>query len=150
MAALYGLRLLCDSVKNSRILLQLDNTCAVADINKMGSTQSSDIMLYTRYSAVVDDHVVHEIQYWIISSNNWLSATHIPGVPNMEAGKKSRHQELRTEWILNRQDFEFIVEKLRFVSTVDLFASSIKIQLEEFISNRLDPKCIAMDSYTQS
>lgn len=61
MAALYGLRLLCDSVKNSRILLQLDNTCAVADINKMGSTQSSDIMLYTRYSAVVDDHVVHEI-----------------------------------------------------------------------------------------
>lgn len=68
----------------------------------------------------------------------------------MEAGKKSRHQELRAEWILNRQDFEFIVEKLRFVSTVDLFASSIKIQLEEFISNRLDPKCIAMDSYTQS
>ena len=68
----------------------------------------------------------------------------------MEAGKKSRHQELRTEWILNRKDFEFIVEKLRFVSTVDLFASSIKIQLEKFISNRLDPKCIAMDSYTQS
>ena len=68
----------------------------------------------------------------------------------MEAGKKSRQQELRTEWILNRQDFEFIVEKLEFVSTVDLFASSINIQLEKFISNRLGPKCIAMDSYTQS
>ena len=61
MAALYGLRLLCDSVKNSRILLQLDNTCAVADINKMGSTQSSDIMFYTRYSTVVYDDVIHEI-----------------------------------------------------------------------------------------
>lgn len=43
-AALYGLRSLCGSVKNSRILLQLDNTCAVADINKMGSTRSSDMM----------------------------------------------------------------------------------------------------------
>ena len=49
-AILYGLRSLCDSVKDSHILLQIDNTSAVAVINKMGSTQSSDM-----------DHVVHEI-----------------------------------------------------------------------------------------
>ena len=49
-AILYGLRSLCNSVKDSHILLQTDNTSAVAVINKMGSTQSSDM-----------DHVVHEI-----------------------------------------------------------------------------------------
>ena len=60
----------------------------------------------------------------------------------MEAGKESTQQESRTEWILNKQDFKFIVEKLGFVSKVDLFASRINIQLGKFMSNRLDPKCI--------
>ena len=55
-AALYGLRSLCDSVKGSHILLQLDNPSAVAAINKMDSTRSSHM-----------DHVVHQIWYWIIS-----------------------------------------------------------------------------------
>ena len=68
----------------------------------------------------------------------------------MEAGKESRQQELRTEWILNRQDFKFVVEKLGFVPTVDLFASRINIQLETFMSNRSDPKCIVVYSLTQS
>ena len=59
----------------------------------------------------------------MISKNNWLSKTHIPRVFNVEAGKESRQQELRTEWMLNRQDFKFVIEKLRFVSAVDLFPS---------------------------
>ena len=58
-AALYGLRSLCDSVQYSHVLLQLDNTSAVAALNKMGSTRSSDM-----------DHVVHEIWHWVISKNN--------------------------------------------------------------------------------
>ena len=49
-AALYGLRSLRDSVKDFYILLPPDNTSAVAAINKMGSTRSSDM-----------DDVVHEI-----------------------------------------------------------------------------------------
>ena len=53
--ALYGLRPLCDSVKDSHILLQLDSTSEVAAINKIGSTQSSDV-----------DHVAREIWHWVI------------------------------------------------------------------------------------
>ena len=85
-APLYGFRSLCDSVKDSHIALQLDNTNAVAAINKMGCTRSSDM-----------NHVVREISNWVISKNNWLSASHIPGVLSVEAGKESRQQELRTE-----------------------------------------------------
>ena len=43
----------------------------------------------------------------------------------MEADEESKQQELRTEWMLNRQDFKFVVEKLGFIPTVDLFASLI-------------------------
>ena len=49
------------------------------------------------------DHAVHEIWHWVISKNNWLSATHIPGFLNVEAGKEYRKEKLRTEWMLNRQ-----------------------------------------------
>ena len=113
------LKSLCDSVKDSHILLKLDNTSAVAAINKVDSTQSLDM-----------DHVVHKIWHWVISKNNWLSATHIAGVLNEEADEESRQQELRTEWVLNRQDFKFVVEKLGFIVTVDLFASYINPVLQ--------------------
>ena len=63
----------------------------------------------------------------------------------MEADKESRQQKLRTEWMLNRQDFKFVVEKLGFIPTVDLFASRINTQLEKFMSYRPGPKCIVAD-----
>ena len=68
----------------------------------------------------------------------------------MEADKESRQQELRTEWVLNRQDFKFAAEMLGFIPTVDLFASHINTQLEKFMSYRPDPKCIAVDSFAKS
>ena len=68
----------------------------------------------------------------------------------MKADKESRQQELRTEWMLRRQDFKSVVEKLRFIPTVDLFASRINTQLEKFMWHRPDHKCIAMDSFAQS
>ena len=39
-AALFGLQALCHNVYNTHILLKVDNTSAVASINKMGSTRS--------------------------------------------------------------------------------------------------------------
>ena len=105
----------------------------------MGSTGSSDI-----------HYAVLEIWHWVILKNNWLSATHIPSVLNVAAEKVSWQQELRTEWMLNTQDFNFAVEKLGFIPTVDLFASCIKTQLEKFMSYKPDPKCIAVDSFIQS
>ena len=71
------------------------------------------------------DHVVYKIWHSVILKNNWLSATHNPGVLNVEADEESRQQELKTEWMMNRQDFKFVVEKLGFTPTVDLFASRI-------------------------
>ena len=52
--------------------------------------------------------------------------------------------------MLNGKDLKFAVEKLGFVPTVDLFALHINTQLEKFMSYRPDPKCAAVDSFTQS
>ena len=104
----------------------------------MGSTRYIDM-----------HHVVHKIWHLGISENNLLSATHIPGALNVEEDKESRQQELRTEWMLNRQDFKFVAEKLGFVTTIDLFASRINTQLEKFMLYRPHRKCIAIDLVTQ-
>ena len=58
------------------------------------------------------DNEMHLILEFISTQNNWLTATHIPGVFNEDADRESRKQELRTEWMLNRRDFHYITEKL--------------------------------------
>ena len=68
----------------------------------------------------------------------------------MKADKESRQQELRTDWMLNRQDYKLVVEELVFILTVDLLASRINTQLENFMSYRPNPKCIAVKSFRQS
>ena len=75
-AALFGLQSLCKNTCNCHILIKVDNTAAVTSINKMGSIKSIEM-----------DRVVHEIWSWVISQNNWLTATHIPGILNTEADK---------------------------------------------------------------
>ena len=105
----------------------------------MGSTQSLDM-----------DHVVHKIWHWVISKNNWLSAIHIAGVLNEEADEESRQQELRTEWVLNRQDFKFVVEKLGFIITVNLFVSyinTLQFQLKAPLLNNFWIFCRSPLSY---
>ena len=43
------------------------------------------------------DNEVHLIWEFISTQNNWLTATHIPGVFNEDADRESRKEELRTE-----------------------------------------------------
>ena len=67
----------------------------------MGSVESIEI-----------DNEMHLILEFISTQNNWLTATHIPGVFNEDADREFRKQELRTEWMLNRRDFHYITKKL--------------------------------------
>ena len=117
MAALFGIRALCRHVFDKHILLKVDNTSAVSAINKMGSTRSLPM-----------DKIVHLIWEWAISRNNWITVTHIPGILNIEADKKSREAETRTEWMLNKQLYRKVLNELKVHPTVDLFASRINLQ----------------------
>ena len=138
-AVLFGLQTLCNSVTSSHILVQVDNTSAVSAINKMGSIRSLEM-----------DREVHKIWEWAQFNDNWVTATHIPGILNTEADKESRQQETRTEWMLNKTSFKNIQKELSFFPNIDLFASRLNKQVPCFISYRPDPECVAVDAFTQS
>ena len=88
----------------------------------------------------------HLIWAWAIERNTWLTATNIPGILNVEADEESRKTETRTEWMLDREVFKMIPTAFEFQPSVDLFASRINCQVQDFFSFRPDPDCIGVDA----
>ena len=124
-------------MSHTHILIQIDNTSAVAAVNKMGSTKSLD-----------NDKVACQIWEWAIHQGVWLTATHIPGILNEAADAESRKAEARTEWMLNKNDFKLIILQLQFTPILDLFASRLNAQLPSFVSYRPDPNSQAVNAFT--
>ena len=91
---------MCKNQFNRHILIQTHNASAVSAINKMGSVKSIGM-----------DKEVLLVWEFISTQNNWLTATHIPGVFNEDADRESRKQELRSEWMLNLREFHYITKK---------------------------------------
>jgi hypothetical protein len=96
-AAFLALQSFCSRTINKHVRLELDNTAAVAYVNNMGGNQSSEC-----------NAIVRQVWIWCIQKNIWVSATHIPGVTNVEADKRSRQFDDHTEWALNGQVFDRI------------------------------------------
>ena len=71
------------------------------------------------------DKVVQQSWYQAIHRNIWLTATHVSRKKNVEADKESRKQEQRTEWMLNKKDFDLMLHKLNSTPKIDLFASRL-------------------------
>ena len=80
MACSFGLSALLDDVQDSHVLM--DKTSTVQAVNKMGSMKSLDF-----------DTISKELWNWAIERNNFLSASHIPGMFNEEAGAESRRED---------------------------------------------------------
>ena len=80
-AVYFGLKSLCRALQETHIQILTDNTTAVHGINNMGSCKS-----------VSCDTEVRKIQDWTIERNNFLTATHIPGILNVEADAESEKQ----------------------------------------------------------
>ena len=83
------------------ILLKVDNTSAVSAINKMGSTRSISM-----------NDEVHLIWAWAIEKDTWLTATHIPGILNVEADEEFRKTETTNEWMLDREVFKILHRRI--------------------------------------
>ena len=118
---------MCNNFHNFHILIQTDNTSAVAAINKIGSTRSIDM-----------DQVVNLVWNFILKLVNWVTSTHIPGIFNGKADIESRKHATSTKWMINRKSFEKIIKCLNFKQNVDLFATRRNTQISHFISLRPD------------
>lgn len=113
----------------------MDNSTAVAYINKKGGTRSSQLAA-----------LALEIWAYCLSRHIWITAKHLPGQLNMEADYASRHFNNRTEWMLNHSIFQQITTRY-YTPQVDLFASRINNQLPLYVARYPDPGAVAVDAF---
>ena len=117
------------------VLVELDNSTAVAYLNKQGGTRSCRLCrLATLILLRCDDHGMT------------LRARHIPGVRNVIADALSRRGEIaQGEWNINRQVFLRLCN-LWGTPTVDLFATRYNFRLTLHISPVPDVRAMAVDA----
>ena len=126
-AVLLGLKSLCGALSEKHILVQSDNTTAVAYINAMGGIRS-----------IPCNEMAIMIWDWCLNHNIWLGATHIPGSKNIQADKESRVLKESTEWSLSQEVFNVIQERWGKFD-IDLFASRLNFKVPQYVSWRPDP-----------
>ena len=95
------------------VLLQLDNTSAVAYINNLGGTVSPQLTSLAR-----------SLWLWALQRDISLTAQHIPSVSNLAADTESRTMRDRTDWKLSPAVFNKI-NQIFGPLEVDLFASRL-------------------------
>ena len=86
---------------------------------------------------------------WCKERNNWLSAAHLPGSMNVDADTQSRVHHDNMEWRLDKHVFADIARLFRMPS-VNLFASRLNNQVDNYISWKPDPAAMAVDAFTTS
>ena len=111
LAIKLGLAELVDHLSNCRILIRVDNTTAMAYINKMGCVQ---------YPLL--NSLAREIWQWAEERKIQLVASYIKSAENVVADYLSRITNPDTEWSLAERAFKKIVENYG-KPEVDLFAS---------------------------
>jgi len=136
LAIFYGLKCFARNVKNSQILLRVDNTSAISYINKMGGVQFENL-----------SNLAREIWKWCEQKNIWLFASYIPSKLNVVADEESRSTAFEYEWQLNPLFFQKICCELG-VPKIDLFATCANAHCKRFVSWLPDPDAIAVDAFT--
>ena len=135
-AGLLGLQSFCSNLSNVHIKIFFDNTCAVAYLNHQGGMHS-----------VYCDKLAHSIWAFCQQRNLWVTAAHLPGQLNTLADAKSRIFDDKTEWKLNAQVFQEIVNNF-ITPEIDLFASRMNHQFKPYVSWFPDPGAKFIDAFT--
>ena len=118
------------------MLLKMDNTSAIAYINKMGGTVSPALNKLNK-----------EFWLWCMERDTSVQAQHLAGKLNETADEESRVMKDRSDWMLCPEVFQTINYKLGPLE-VDLFASRLSTQIPTFVSWRPDPEAMATDAFT--
>ena len=135
-AAFIALKCFEELICGKHVRLLLDNSTAVACVNKMGTSHSVDCNWLT-----------FQLWSWCKDRNIWVSAAHIPGKDNKAADAQSRKINLDAEWKLNPNFLAEALEVLHFEPNVDLFASRINFQYKDYFSFKADPEAVAVDAF---
>ena len=137
---LLAVKLALSSLLNARynihVRVMSDNNTAVSYINSMGGCRSLEC-----------NSIAKDIWDWAIDKDIWLSAAHIPGSSNIDADQLSRNLNLDLEWMLSAPIFQRIVA-LFGKPDIDLFASRLNAQVEDYVSWKPHPMAKFVDAFT--
>lgn len=114
-------------IKNCHILLRVDNTTAIAYINKMGGIKYQSF-----------NKIAMQIWRWAEKNNIWLHTEHIPSKQNSIADRLSRLKNLDTEWELAKYAFDESTNIYGFLE-IDLFATGFNTKCQKFCSWAKEP-----------
>ena len=137
-AAYFGLRGFCADMHGIHLRIMVDNTSALAAINKQGSTRSLGLNVLAR-----------ELWDYARERRIWVSAAHIPGRLNVEADTASREFDENTEWSLRADIFGSICDKFG-KPTIDLFASRLNCKVLRYCAWQPDPSAVFINALMMS
>lgn len=135
-AALYGLKIFAKNLTDCDILLRIDNTTAIAYINRMGGVQFPHLNGLSR-----------EIWQWCEVRNIFIFASYIKSSDNVIADRESRQTNFDTEWEL--AEYAFLDITYTFgTPEFDLFATVQNHKCDRYASWKLDPYSEVIDAFT--
>lgn len=135
-AAFFGIKCFASNLRNTNILLRIDNTTAIAYVNKMGGVRFQNL-----------NKLSYDIWQWCENRELYIFASYIKSSENKEADLASRQLSLETEWELNDIYFDQIISSF-FEPEIDIFASRINRKCEKFVSWHKDPEAAQIDAFT--
>eukprot|EP00794_Sanderia_malayensis_P016482 gene16482-18121_t len=139
LAAYFALKSFFHEIGGKHVKIMIDNTTAVAVINTMGTCHSDSC-----------NSIACEIWQFCETNVMWLTAAHIPGTENIIADRESRNTNIDTEWMLNPKVLFEVLHDIPFSPTIDLFASRLNHQFDEYVSYRQDPYAKHINAFSLS
>jgi hypothetical protein len=118
----------------THIHVRIDNTVAVANINKKGGTKSKPLLEVTR-----------DLWEFCLQRQIMLTAEHLPGVTNLMADYQSRVYRDSSNWRLHAEVFSQI-SRVWGPFSRDLFADRLNRQMTPYVSWKADPEAMATDA----
>lgn len=136
LAAFIALKLFAKDLYDCQVLLRIDNSTAIAYINRMGGVQFPHLTSMSR-----------EIWKWCEERKLYIFASYIRSCDNTIADAESRRNHPDIEWELS--DGAFNIIKCKFGQPdVDLFASRINKKCAKYVSWHRDPDAYAINAFT--
>ncbi|XP_024888222.1 uncharacterized protein LOC112465081 [Temnothorax curvispinosus] len=136
LVAWFGLKCFAKELRDCDVLLRIDNTTAIAYINKKGGVRFPKLA-----------KIAKKIWQWCENKNLWIFASYIASKDNVEADFESRRLEPETEFALAQSAFRQIVSKFGNPE-IDIFATRTNTKSKQYISWKKDPGSIVIDAFT--
>ena len=137
LAVLYALRSFVDHIRGKHVRVLSDNKTTVCDVNKMGSTKSTQCNVMAQC-----------IWEYCKENDIYITCTYIPGKENIEADRESRRDYKQAEWMLNTNIFLKATQLFSFQPDIDCFATRVNTQLQTYASRKPDPYATHINGFS--